>query len=56
MSYWGDISPEHWRQRAAATRSAAEEIFDRDTKERMLRIAKEYELLAERAEERLRGQ
>jgi hypothetical protein len=55
MSLW-DINPEHWRKRAAATRSAAEEIFDRESKERMLRIAKEYDLLAERAEARLRGQ
>jgi hypothetical protein len=47
---------EHWRRRAGATRTAAENIFDRDSKERMLRIAKQYEQLAERAEKRLRGQ
>jgi hypothetical protein len=57
MSHW-DITndPEHWWKRAEATRTAAENMFDRDSKDRMLRIAKEYEKLAERAEERLRGQ
>jgi hypothetical protein len=48
--------PEHWRRRAAATRTAANDKFDLVSQERMLRIAKEYEQLAERAEKRLRGQ
>jgi len=57
MLYMNIINdPEHWRGRAEATRTAAENIFDRVSKERMLKIAKEYERLAERAEARLRGQ
>jgi len=45
--------PEHWRKRAKETRTVADRIFDNEFKERMLRIADEYDRLARRAEERL---
>ena len=44
--------PEHWRSRAEEARSVAEQLSDPEAKRTMLRIAAEYELLAERAERR----
>jgi hypothetical protein len=44
--------PAHWRQRAAEARSVAEQMNDPQSKEAMLRIAKDYERLAERAAQR----
>jgi hypothetical protein len=49
-SYIND--PEHWRKRAEEMRSLADDINDEKTKQTMLRIAADYERLAERAEER----
>jgi hypothetical protein len=46
--------PKHWRQRAEEARVHAEDIFDPEAKKTMLRIAEDYEKLAERAEQRLR--
>jgi hypothetical protein len=46
--------PEHWRARAEEMRRLAEDINDAATKEMMLRIARDYETLAVRAEERSR--
>jgi hypothetical protein len=46
--------PEHWRARAEEMRRLAEDINDAATKEMMLRIARDYEKLAARAEERSR--
>ena len=43
--------PEHWRQRAEEARRMAD-LSDVPSKEAMLRIAEEYEKLAERAEQR----
>jgi hypothetical protein len=43
--------PEHWRQRAEEARRMAD-LIDVPSKEAMLRIAEEYENLAERAEQR----
>jgi hypothetical protein len=43
--------PEHWRSRAEA-RSVAEQLSDPEAKRTMLRIAAEYELLAEQTERR----
>jgi hypothetical protein len=43
--------PEHWRQRAEA-RVLAEQMSDAASREKMLGIAKDYERLAERAEQR----
>ncbi len=48
--------PEHWRQRAAEARQVAELITDPPSKEAMLRIAADYERLAERAAQRARGE
>src|SRR5215831_5972866 len=40
--------PEHWRRRAEEARTIAEQMSDSPSKEAMLRIAKDYERLAER--------
>ena len=47
--------PEHWRQRAEEARAIADSLNDSQSKEAMLRIAKDYEHLAERAERRAKG-
>jgi hypothetical protein len=44
--------PAHWRQRAEEARAIAEQMNDLNSKDAMLRIAKDYERLAERAEGR----
>jgi hypothetical protein len=44
--------PEHWRSRAEEARSVAEQLSDPEAKRTMLRIAGDYELLAEQAERR----
>jgi hypothetical protein len=47
--------PTHWHQRAEEARTIAEQMGDPQSKEAMLRIAKDYERLAERAERRAKG-
>jgi hypothetical protein len=47
--------PAHWRQRAEEARSVAEQMNEPQSKEAMLRIAQDYERLAERAAERAKG-
>jgi hypothetical protein len=44
--------PKHWRQRAEQARALAEQMSDPASREMMLGIAKDYERLAERAEQR----
>jgi hypothetical protein len=41
--------PEHWRNRAEEARSVAEQLPDAESKRTMLRIASDYERLAEHA-------
>ena len=44
--------PDHWRARAEEARALADQMTSDDTKETMLRIAKDYDRLAELAERR----
>src|SRR5262249_2925283 len=46
--------PKHWRERAEQARALAGQMSDAASKEMMLEIAKDYERLAERAEQRSR--
>jgi hypothetical protein len=47
--------PNYWRDRAEELRVLAEHLKDPDAKAMILRCARDYDLLAERAEERLRS-
>jgi hypothetical protein len=47
--------PEHWRNRAREKRALAERLRNDQAKQTMLRIADDYERLAEQAEERSKG-
>ena len=53
MSYLNN--PEYWRDRAEKTRAIAEQCWSDGEKQRMLRIAHEYERLADLAASRLRS-
>jgi hypothetical protein len=44
----------HWRRRVEEARTLARKITDKNGKARMMRLAKQYEKLAERAEQRSR--
>jgi hypothetical protein len=46
---------EHWRKRAEETRTLANQMNDETSKQTMVRIAADYDHLAERAEARARG-
>jgi hypothetical protein len=47
------LDPGHWQQRAEEMRSAAKDMTDAETKETLLKIAQDYDRLAERAFARL---
>jgi hypothetical protein len=47
--------PAHWLRRAMAARSVAEQLDDPVAKEAMLRIANDYERIAEHARGRANG-
>jgi hypothetical protein len=47
--------PKHWRARAEEARILANQMNDSEAKVAMLRIAEDYEHLAERAEDRALG-
>lgn len=52
-SYIND--PEHWRNRAEEMRALAAEMNEQETKTIMLRLATDYDKLAERAAQRADG-
>ena len=52
MSYLNN--PRHWRDRAEETRAKADGWCSEETKQRLLRIAQEYDRLADLAAERVR--
>lgn len=47
--------PDHWRQRAEEMRALAAEVGDQERKAAMLRLAADYDKLAQRAAERTAG-
>jgi hypothetical protein len=47
--------PKHWRDRAEEMRRLADEMVDEPSKQTVLRNAKDYDKLAQRAEERSGG-
>lgn len=46
-------NPQYWRARAEETRTLADSLTDKESKQIMLGVAKDYDRLAQRAEERL---
>jgi hypothetical protein len=46
------LDPRHWEERAAETRDKAERFSMRASRDRLLKIAEEYERIAQRAAER----
>jgi hypothetical protein len=53
VSHFND--PPYWRDRAEELRVIAESLKDPDAKAMILSCARDYDILAERAEERLRS-
>lgn len=48
-------NPGHWKARAEEARTLADEMADETAKQMMLGIAEDYEVLAEHADRRLKG-
>jgi molecular chaperone GrpE (heat shock protein) len=48
------LNPKHWYDRAEKTRAKADEIMRDDLKKKLLRVAEEYDRLAQRAQEQMR--
>ena len=44
--------PKHWRERAEQARALAGEMGDREARDAMLKVAEQYDRLAQWAEER----
>src|SRR5262245_32840267 len=56
MAYRSHLDdPEYWRDRAEQVRALADQVSNQKARDAILRIAAEYELLADRAQERLSG-
>jgi hypothetical protein len=57
MSPAGSIldDPEHWRGRAEEARTVAEQLTDPIAKAMMLRIAEDYDRIADHAQQRASG-
>ena len=55
MSVFPISFPEHWHKRAEEMRTFAEDMRNSDARPIMLRIADDYDRLAQRAEEELGG-
>jgi hypothetical protein len=51
----GIDDPQHWRDKAAEARATSGLLTDHDSRRQMVEIARGYEYLAQRAEERQRG-
>ena len=47
--------PAHWHRRAEEARILAEQMNDEQSRQMMLRIADDYDRLAQRAKDRLKG-
>jgi hypothetical protein len=46
-------NPEHWHERAEKTRMMADKVLDIESKFRLMKIAREYNRLAKRAEKHM---
>jgi hypothetical protein len=47
--------PKHWRERAEEARALANQMNDKEAHQLMLGIARDYDRLAQRAEQRAQG-
>jgi hypothetical protein len=48
-------NPEYWLQRAKEMRTLAEDVADGAARQKMLRVAEDYDKLAKRADARSKG-